>query len=66
MTFRGKAAAFVRRARAALSRSRLDRELREEMAHHVELRRQQLMADGLDPRLADREARRSFGNLGRW
>ena len=34
------------------------------MAHHVELRRQQLIADGLDPRLADREARRSFGNPG--
>ena len=62
MAFRGKAAAFVRRARAALSRSRLDRELREEIAQHVELRRQQLIADGMDPHAAVEEATRSFGN----
>src|SRR5919106_953915 len=53
MVFRGKAVSFVRRARAALSRSRLDRELREEIAQHVEMRRQQLIADGTDPNVAD-------------
>jgi predicted permease len=62
MVFRGKVASFVRRARAALSRSRLDRELREEIAQHVEMRRQQLIADGTDPDVAGYEARRAFGN----
>jgi predicted permease len=35
------------------------------MRHHVELRRQQLIDDGIDPRAAEREAKRMFGNEAR-
>ena len=58
-----KAAEFARRARALRGRTRLDRELSEEIAQHVEMRRQQLVADGMDPRDAAFEARRAFGNI---
>ena len=44
-------------------RSRLDSELAEEIALHVELRQQALIADGMDPREAASEARRRFGNV---
>jgi predicted permease len=54
--------AFLRRIRALSSRRRYDDELREEIAQHIELRRQQLIDDGLDPRDAMFEARRMFGN----
>src|SRR5262245_64777373 len=55
--------ALVRRTVAALTRSRRDRDLREEIEGHIEMRRQRLVDDGLDPREADREARRMLGNV---
>ena len=58
-----KAAELVRRLRALPGRTRLDRELSEEIAQHVEMRRQQLMADGMESRDAAFEARRAFGNI---
>jgi predicted permease len=56
------AAALLRRAAARLRRGRLDEELREEIAQHIEERRRQLVEAGLDPREAAYEARRLFGN----
>ena len=52
-----------RRALAFIRRTRLDTELAEEIRQHLELRRQQLIEDGVDPREAGYEARRRFGNV---
>ena len=52
-----------RRAVASLTRGRLDDELRAEIDHHLEHRRQQLMAEGLSPAEAGAQARRGFGNV---
>ncbi len=46
-------------------RSRLDDELREEIEQHIELRRDQLVDAGVDPRDALAMARRQFGNVTR-
>jgi hypothetical protein len=54
---------MVRRLRAWLPRGRLDDELAEEMRLHVEMRRDALVAGGMDPREAAWEAQRRFGNL---
>ena len=51
------------RLKTFVRRSRLDSELAEEIALHVELRQQALIADGMDPREAASEARRRFGNV---
>ena len=53
---------LVRRLRLWAQRSRLDDELRDEVAQHLELRRQALVDAGMDPRAAGIEARRMFGN----
>jgi predicted permease len=47
---------------ALLTRGRRDDELREEIDAHIALRHQSLVDAGMDPRDADREARRLFGN----
>jgi predicted permease len=52
----------VRRLALMFRRSRLDDELRDEVALHIELRRQALVDRGMDPRDAEIEARRMFGN----
>jgi predicted permease len=54
-----------RRAVARLSRNRLDDEMAEEIRDHLERRRQQLIADGMEPAAAAIEARRGFGNVTR-
>ncbi|HJR60076.1 MAG TPA: ABC transporter permease [Vicinamibacterales bacterium] len=54
---------LLRRLAGLIRRDRLDHELRDEMAHHMEMRRQQLVDDGMDPLEAAFEARRMFGNL---
>ena len=54
---------WLRRARATLRRPRLDDELAEEIRGHMELRRQALVDDGMDPAAAAAEARRMFGNV---
>jgi predicted permease len=54
-----------RRVVARLTRSRLDDEMQEEIRDHLERRRQQLIADGMDPAAAAIEARRGFGNVTR-
>jgi predicted permease len=51
------------RLKALVRRNRLDSELAEEIALHVELRQQALIADGMGPREAAIEARRRFGNV---
>ena len=56
---------WLRRLTAYLSRRRLDDELADEIRLHIELRRQALIDDGLDPREAAYEARRMFGNIAR-
>ena len=56
-----RAAAWVGRIRSLFSR-RFDDELADEMRMHLELRRQALIDDGMDPRDAEYEARRLFGN----
>ncbi len=56
-----RAAAWVRRIRSLFSR-RFDDELADEMRMHLELRRQALIDGGMDPREAEYEARRLFGN----
>ena len=43
-------------------RNRLDDELRDEVRLHMDLRRQALIDGGMDPRDAEIEARRMFGN----
>jgi hypothetical protein len=54
---------WLRRAIALWSRRRLDVELREEIDASIELRRQALVDEGMDPRDAAFEARRRFGNV---
>ena len=55
--------AFLRRLSAWFRRDRLDDQVRDEVSLHIELRRQQLIADGMDPHDADAAARRMFGNV---
>jgi predicted permease len=55
--------AWLRRLTAYIFRRHLDDELADEIQLHIELRRQALIDDGLDPREADYEARRMFGNV---
>jgi predicted permease len=62
MTFTGE---WKRRLFMLLHRGRFQRELDEEMRLHLELRRQQQMAAGLDPEAAQRSAQQRFGNLTR-
>ena len=52
----------MRRIVALFSRARLDRELREEMESHLDLRRQAFVDEGMDPEAAHAAARRLFGN----
>jgi predicted permease len=52
-----------RRLKSLLRRERLDDELQEEIRTHIELRRQQLIADGMDPSEAEAAAQRAFGNV---
>ena len=54
--------AGVRRLLLMARRSRLDDELRDEVLLHMDLRRQALIERGMDPRDAETEARRLFGN----
>jgi predicted permease len=51
-----------RRLAAYLFRRNLDDELADEIRLHIALRRQALIDDGVDPREAEYEARRMFGN----
>ena len=53
---------LFRRACACLRRGRLEDDLRDEVHHHLELRRLRLIEDGLHPGAAAAEARRLFGN----
>ena len=53
----------IRRLRAFLRRDRLDDELAEEIATHIELRRRALIEQGWAAAAADAEARRRFGNV---
>jgi predicted permease len=53
----------MRRLRAMWRRDRLDDELAEEIGTHIELRRQELIAQGWPPAGAAAEARRQFGNV---
>jgi predicted permease len=55
--------AWFRRLLRYARRPRLDEELANELQLHIELRRQALVADGMDPREAEYEARRRFGNV---
>ncbi|HJR41063.1 MAG TPA: ABC transporter permease [Gemmatimonadaceae bacterium] len=43
--------------------SRIRREVDDELAFHLEMREQQLIAGGMDPDTARRQARRQFGNV---
>jgi predicted permease len=54
---------WIRRLWAWIRAGRLDRELADEMSLHLELRRQALIDDGMDPREAAAAARRGFGNV---
>ena len=55
----------MRRLRALLGRARSDEIVAEEMRHHIEMRKQALIAEGWDPRDAAFEAKRRFGNNAR-
>jgi predicted permease len=52
-----------RRIVARLTRNRLDDEIQEEIRDHLERRREQLIAEGVDPAEAAATARRGFGNV---
>jgi predicted permease len=54
-----------RRLSMLLHRGRFQRELDEEMRLHLELRRQQQIASGIDPEAARWSAQRRFGNVAR-
>ncbi len=51
------------RVGALVRRRRLDDDLAKEIQLHIEMRRDALVADGMDPREAQREARRLLGNV---
>src|SRR5689334_4209059 len=53
---------FLRRLLLTARRGRCDDELRDEVRLHIDLRRQALVERGMDPRDAEFEARRMFGN----
>ncbi len=53
---------MVRRLVLWLRRGRLDDELRDEVALHIDLRRRGLIDAGMDPREASAQAKRMFGN----
>lgn len=55
----------LRHLRAALRRSRLDDDLREEMAQHAEWRAQALVDEGLPAEEARRRAAIAIGNVTR-
>ena len=57
------APSFLRRTFALLSRSRREDDLREEIEAHIAQRRRSLIDEGMDPRDAEYEARRMFGNV---
>lgn len=57
------AVSLLRRVVAALTRSRHDDELREEVEAHIQHRTRSLIDEGMDPREAAYEARRIFGNV---
>jgi predicted permease len=59
---KGSPLIIVRRLILWLQRSRLDDQLRDEVTLHIELRCQALIDAGVDPRDAEVEARRLFGN----
>src|SRR5271169_5993336 len=56
---------FRRRLTMLFHRRRFQRELDEEMRLHLDLRRQQQIASGLNPELARQSAQRRFGNVTR-
>ncbi len=56
---------WIRRLTASLRRGRLDDELADEIRQHIELRRESLIQQGMDPVRAEYEARRQFGNVTR-
>jgi predicted permease len=55
--------ALLRRLIALIKRDRLDDDLKDEIALHLELRRQALIDAGMRPEAAGAEARRQFGNV---
>jgi predicted permease len=54
--------ALLRRVARLFGRERLDAQLQEEMRLHIELRARALVDEGMDPREAEYEAQRRFGN----
>jgi predicted permease len=54
---------IIQKIAAVVRRNRLDDELAEEIREHIERRRQSLVDGGMDPREAEYEARRMFGNV---
>jgi predicted permease len=54
---------ILQRIAALARRNRLDDDLADEIRHHIALRRQSLIDAGMDPREAEYEARRMFGNV---
>jgi hypothetical protein len=54
-----------RRLRSILWRVPVEQEVREELAHHIEMRARELVDRGLTPSEARAEARRRLGDLGR-
>src|SRR5438045_1691200 len=59
------ASEFRRRLNMLFHRARFQRELEEEMGLHLELRRRQQIASGIDPEAARWSAVRGFGNVTR-
>jgi predicted permease len=64
MTFMKKLNELLFRLRALCRREQLDAEMREEMAHHVEMTAAQREADGVSAKEARFSAQRTFGNCG--
>ncbi len=56
---------FARELRARFWKPTVEDEVRDELAHHVEMLERDLVARGLDPAAARRAAREKFGDVGR-
>ena len=55
--------AWLRKLKALFQRRRLDAELDEELAFHIEMRKRKFVEQGMSPAEATRAARLQFGNV---
>ena len=57
---------FLLRMKALFQKSRLDRDMADELAFHQAMLQNKLLQQGVAPKDADAQTRRAFGNTSRW